>query len=70
LTILLNFCSQRFIKEDVCCFHVNTYHFKERFAEALKWTNRFTAKLSGSRLSGLFDNNFVEINANSKAQLI
>ncbi|CAF1440337.1 unnamed protein product [Rotaria sordida] len=62
LSILFDFCLQRFINEPICCHYINTIHFKEIFADALNWTNGFIAKLSGSRLTGLVEQYFVESN--------
>jgi hypothetical protein len=70
LSILLDYCLQRFINEPTCCHYINTIHFKERFADALSWTNGFVAKLSGSRLTGLVEQYFVESNDDRKACLI
>ena len=70
LSILLDYCLQRFVNEPVCCPYINTIHFKERFADALNWTNGFEAKLSGSRLTGLVEQYFVESNNDRKAPLI
>jgi hypothetical protein len=70
LSILLDYCLQRFVNEPACCHYINTIHFKERFADALSWTNGFIAKLSGSRLTGLVEQYFVESNDNRKALLI
>jgi hypothetical protein len=70
LSILLDYCLQRFINEPSCCVYINTIHFKERFADALSWTNGFEAKLSGSRLTGLVEQYFVESNDDRKAPLI
>ncbi|CAF1161689.1 unnamed protein product, partial [Didymodactylos carnosus] len=53
--ILLDYCLLRFVDQDIHCWHWNTYHVREIFADALKWTNGFTAKLSGSRLTGLVE---------------
>ncbi|CAF1664079.1 unnamed protein product, partial [Adineta ricciae] len=61
LSILLDFCLRRFIDEPIRCEYINTVHFKERFADALNWTNGFIAKLSGSRLTGLVEQYFVEL---------
>ncbi len=70
LSILLDYCLQRFVNEPVCCQYINTIHFKERFADALNWTNGFVAKLSGSRLTGLVEQYFVESDDARKILLI
>ena len=70
LSILLDYCLQRFVNEPVCCEYINTIHCKERFADALNWTNGFIAKLSGSRLAGLVEQYFVESDNARKILLI
>lgn len=67
LSILLDYCLQRFISDATYCQHINTIHFKERFADALNWKNDFIAKLSGSRLTGLVEQYFVESDDDRKA---
>ncbi|CAF1327678.1 unnamed protein product [Rotaria sordida] len=61
LSILLDYCLQRFLTGPTFCHHINTFHFKEVFADALHWTNGFEAKLSGSRLTGLFEQYLVKL---------
>ncbi|CAF0725574.1 unnamed protein product [Didymodactylos carnosus] len=64
LTILLDYCLQRFNDQPICCCRMNTIHLKERFADALNWTYGFAAKLSGSHLTSLLQQYVVKSSDN------